>query len=220
MIARAEPVPVVPRIVAIDPGSEESGVVVLDPAISEPVVFAAKMPNDEARASLVSRILHPAEPPAVSLAGPHVLVVETMQPRGQPMYRQGMAALVWVGRFVECWGGEFGYLTRDAVKAHLIPRAFGNTKDSHVRAALVERFGGTDVALERQRTCPRCKGKGHVARSIDDCSECHGLGKVGADGPLRGVKADAWAALAVAVAWSDGLRARDEEKLETTKDPR
>lgn len=78
------------------------------------------------------------------------------------------------GRFAERWGDRWTLLDRREVKNHLCGR--NNANDRMVRDALIDRFGGSrEVAIGRK-----------------------------ADrGPLYGVKADCWAALAVACVWSD-----------------
>jgi hypothetical protein len=79
---------------------------------------------------------------------------------------------VWIGRFIEAWDGPHQLVYRKDVTLHLCnsPRA----KDPHIRASLIDRFGGEGA-----------------------------IGRKAAPGPLYGVKSHAWAALAVAVTAQD-----------------
>ena len=67
-------------------------------------------------------------------------------------------------------------LTRRAVKLHLCGSA--RAKDTNIRAALIDRFGGT--------------GGRRAA-----------VGLKASPGPLYGIRSHEWAALAVAVTWHD-----------------
>lgn len=162
MIAPVRPVP--PRILAVDPGSTRSGVVLYDPVCSEPVVYAAKSEN----VHLVRDLRHGEMSPEMPLYRA-VLVVEMMRARGMPFSNDEMRTLVWLGRFIEAWGGEYHEVYRADVKLHLCGSV--KARDSNIRAALIDRFGGKDRAIGCKR----------------------------APGPLYGVKADAWSALALAV---------------------
>lgn len=173
MTAPHRPAP--PRILAVDPGSAASGVVLYDGAIpSGPVVWTAKVPNDALLGMLrVRELAAVGAYLTVYLTGPHVLVVEMMRARGMPFSNEEMRTLVWLGRFIEAWGGEWAEVYRQDVKLHLCGSV--KARDANIRAALIDRFGGKDRAIGNKR----------------------------APGPLYGVKADAWSALALAVTFND-----------------
>jgi hypothetical protein len=80
---------------------------------------------------------------------------------------------VWVGRFIEMSVADAALMPRKDVKLHLCGQT--RAKDSNIRAALIDRFGGKEKAI----------------------------GKKASPGPLYGLKADAWQALALAVTWLD-----------------
>jgi hypothetical protein len=81
---------------------------------------------------------------------------------------------VWIGRFVEAWRGSYTLMFRREVKLHLCGQA--RAKDPNVRQALIDRFGpGREKAIGTKKQ----------------------------PGPLYGVSADVWSALAVAVTWSE-----------------
>lgn len=164
--------PVKPRILAIDPGSVSSGCVLFDPVCEEPVVYAAKVDNTYLVNALRSRVLL-SDPACVEVVGPHVLVVEMMRARGMPFSNEEMRTLVWLGRFIEAWGGEYREIYRQDVKLHLCGSA--KARDANIRAALIDRFGGKDRAIGCKR----------------------------APGPLYAVKADAWSALALAATYAE-----------------
>ena len=133
MIAPVRPAP--PRVVAVDPGSVESGVVVFDPVCSEPVVYAAKLDNVVLVAALRIREL-----PGVSLHGPHVLVVEMIASYGMPVGREVFETCVVIGRCLEAWSGRAHRVYRREVKEALCHSPKAN--DATVRRALLDRFGG------------------------------------------------------------------------------
>jgi hypothetical protein len=104
-----------------------------------------------------------------------------------------MRTLVWLGRFIEAWGRPHEDVFRKDVKMAMC----GNTKanDSNIRVALIDRFGGADVAIAKRRKCRVLKKS--------SCPDCGNAGFVGQDGPLVGITADLWAALAVAITYSE-----------------
>lgn len=112
-----------------------------------------------------------------------VLVVEMVQPYGQRMsaFVELFDTAVWIGRFVESWAGQHAYLPRGQIKLHLTGRT--STGDSAVRGALIDRWGGKERAIGTSKR----------------------------KGPLFALKKHAWPALAVAVAYADGIRWRREE---------
>ena len=202
-----------PRLVCVDPGSTASGVVVLDLDIpSGPVVWAAKVEN----VHLVRDLRNGELSPELPLNG-HLLVVEMMQARGMPFSNDEMRTLVWLGRFIEAWGGEWREVFRKDVKMHLCGQVKAN--DSNIRAALIDRFGGEPVALARQTKCPTCKGAGRFGqgrgskRTTHDCHVCGMTGKVGTTGPLHSISTDCWSALALGLTYSETapLGAREVE---------
>lgn len=108
-------------------------------------------------------------------------VIEFMSPRGLPTSREEMETLWWAGRFAEALQPlEAQRVTRDAVKYHLVGRR-NKVTDTNIRQVLIDRFGGIGGKAEA-------------------------IGTKKAPGPLYGISADVWAALAVAIAWQEGAR--------------
>jgi hypothetical protein len=102
------------------------------------------------------------------------LAIEMAESFGAKVWAQVFETVLWTGRFVEAWGGDdFSLVTRREVKLHVT--GSGRAKDGQVRQCLIERWGGQEVAI----------------------------GTKVQPGPLHNVKADQWAALAIAATWGD-----------------
>ncbi len=114
-----------------------------------------------------------------------VLVIEQIESFGMAVGREVFETVYWAGRFAEAWEDkEPKYqpclahrLPRRAVKLHLCGTS--RAKDGNIRQALIDRYGGKEAAIGRKAQ----------------------------PGPLYGIKADLWAALALGVVWQDGVRA-------------
>ena len=110
----------------------------------------------------------------VLVHGKHDLAIEMIASYGMPVGREVFETCVWIGRFVEAHkNGPHALVYRRDVKLHLCGQA--RAKDGNVRQALIDRWGG--------------KGKA--------------IGKKATPGPLYGISADVWQALAVAVTFAD-----------------
>lgn len=164
------------NILAIDPGSTESGVVLYEPAEDRPgrVWRHGKYPNEE----LLEWLRDPTQ-------RADLVVLEMMSPRGLPVSRQEMETLYWLGCFAEaCRPVPHERITREDVKRHFLggyrPKG-GPSPDTRIRAVLIDRFGGI--------------GGKAVA-----------IGNKANPGPLYRVVDDEWQALALAVAWVEGAR--------------
>lgn len=107
-----------------------------------------------------------------TLATAEVLVVEMAESFGAKVWSQVFETVFWTGRFVQAWGRDFGRVVRREVKMCIT--GSGRAKDGQIRQCLIERWGGPDVAI------------GTKARP----------------GPLKGVTADMWQALALAVTYA------------------
>jgi len=147
------------RVLAIDPGHAESAYVLLNER-GVPEDWE-KVPNED----LLQLMDHPP------LDDTSVLAIEMVASYGMPVGSEVFDTCVWIGRFLERWGGKTRQLVyRKDVMLHLCNQR--NAKDANIRAALIDRFGpGKDVAV--------------------------GLKK--SPGPLYGLTGDCWSALAVAV---------------------
>ena len=122
----------------------------------------------------------------VDLSGPHVLVVEMIASYGMPVGAEVFETCVHIGRCLEAWSGEAVRVYRKDVKLALCGTYRAN--DATIRQAILDRFGGKAVAV----------------------------GKKASPGPLYGVKADAWGALAVGLVHTErgGSRAATNDRKE------
>jgi len=106
------------------------------------------------------------------------LVIEQIASYGMPVGREVFDTVHWAGRFYqkaqdEGWTRLY-QLPRLTVKLHLCQSP--RATDATIRQALIDRFGG---------------------------SKAHAVGTKNKPGPLYGLKADGWAALALAVTFAD-----------------
>ena len=102
-----------------------------------------------------------------------LLAIEMIASYGMPVGREVFETCVWIGRFVQAWQGDHALVYRREVKLHLCGQP--RAKDANIRQALIDRWGGKDRAV----------------------------GKKASPGPLYGVSADVWSALAIAVTYVD-----------------
>lgn len=103
------------------------------------------------------------------------MAIEMMRARGMPTANAEFLTCVWIGRFIQAWQPRpWSFVYRGDVKMHLCGSM--RAKDSNIRAALIDRFGGSKrkaVGINADR------------------------------GPLFGIKRDIWSALSIAVTWAD-----------------
>lgn len=114
------------------------------------------------------------------------LVVEMIAPYGKSVGREVFETCTWIGRYLEAWRGVGRLLERKEVKKALgLQVGHRGSTDADVRRMLIARWS-------RKLAVPE-SGK----------AEQWAIGTKRAPGPLFGIVADQWAALAVAVAWRE-----------------
>lgn len=107
------------------------------------------------------------------------LVIEEVTSYGMPVGREVFQTVRWAAKFEQQalanrWSeDEMHYMPRRDVKLHICGSS--KAKDSNIRQALIDRFGGKEKAIGRKAS----------------------------QGPLYGLKADEWQALALAVTFHD-----------------
>lgn len=126
------------RILAIDPGNVESGVVIY--ASPERRVFrAAKLDNDDLRESIYSRLVLNAD----------VLAIEMAESFGAKVWDQVFKTVLWTGRFVEAWDRAIqrphALIYRRQVKLYVAGTARAN--DTQIRNCLIDSWGGKVEAI-------------------------------------------------------------------------
>lgn len=119
------------KVLAIDPGTTESGYVVLH---GTRVVEAGVMPNAGLLGALSTRRFD-AE----------LLAVEMIASYGMPVGAETFETCVWIGRLVDRWEVRYvaeawTLIPRMAVKMHVCHTS--KAKDANIRQALIDRFGG------------------------------------------------------------------------------
>lgn len=145
-------------LVAIDPGSEQSAILWLDDG--RPAGFRIEDNN-----SALSRIRNEHG------WGRSHLAIEMIASYGMPVGKEVFDTCVWIGRFIEAWGGPYTLVYRREVKMYLCGN--NTAKDGNIRQALIDKYGGQEAAIGKKKT----------------------------PGPLYGISKDVWSALAVAVTW-------------------
>ena len=123
-------------ILAIDPGTTESGYVLLKRGV--PVEFG-KVPNDD----LLERC-HKSPNNRLNR-----MAIEMVASYGMAVGAEVFETCVWAGRFIEAGGGGEVRVYRRDVKLHLTGQT--RAKDANVRQALIDRFGpGKDKAIGKK----------------------------------------------------------------------
>jgi len=121
-------------VTAIDPGTEESALVVYD-SLAKTIFTFRTWPNSDLVNWLATHS-GPLDP----------LVVEMVESFGMPVGAETFATVWWSGRFHQAWRGPAHQLSRRAVKLHLCHSA--RATDANVRQALIDRFGpGKEAAI-------------------------------------------------------------------------
>jgi hypothetical protein len=129
-------------IIAIDPGTEQSGVVVWNNGKS---YRTTTLPNADTLKYLKDAI--PDKGEQIELA------VEMIASFGMPAGRELFETCVWIGRFVEAWsnrGLKYRLIYRKDVKMHHCQN--NAAKDANIRQAILDRFGGKAKAIGLKKT--------------------------------------------------------------------
>lgn len=167
-------------ILAIDPGTRQSGWAVLD--ATEAVLTAGKTDNGWLLDCIAAGSV--ARPDGTGIAFDH-LVIEVMDRIFGPSDAMVIETLIWTGRFL-----ERALSSERIARKVVLTRLFGKVvrkADAATHRFIVDRYA--------ERAGDPLGGRSAA------------VGTVRAPGPLYGVKADAWQAIAVGIAWFG----RDEE---------
>lgn len=117
-----------PSILAVDPGTLESGWVMLS-----------------GRRVVESGVSSNADTLARVAAWPHALAIEMIASYGMPVGREVFETCVWIGRFVQVYrySSLVQLIYRKDVKLHLCGTS--HAKDPHIRQALIDLIGPQGV---------------------------------------------------------------------------
>lgn len=126
-------------LLAIDPGTDESGWVLFDTDTRRPLGKGID-PN-----ALVASLVHEGTHTAV--------VIERFAAMGMALGESSVKTMLWSGYF---WHAAYPrpvhWLRRVAIKTHLCGTA--SAKDPNVRAALIDRYGGCDKVAKGTKAAP------------------------------------------------------------------
>lgn len=103
-----------------------------------------------------------------------VLVIEEIVSYGMAVGREVFATVFWAGRFAQACPASVRWELMPRKAVKLHLCGTVKAKDANIRQALVDRFGGSKA-----------------------------IGLKASKGPLYGIRADEWSALALAVTWKD-----------------
>jgi hypothetical protein len=154
-------------ILAIDPGPVTSGWVLFDG--KQVLDGRPDTPNGE----LVDQLRYTS---GTGYALHHEVAIEWISNMGMTVGASVFETCYWAGVFDATTNMRATRIKRIDVKKHICGAT--RAKDSNIRAALIDRFGGIE-------------GKAKA------------VGKKANPGPIYGVRTHMWAALAVAVTWWD-----------------
>lgn len=112
----------VSEILAIDPGTTKSAWVYL---VGGEVSLFGKEENE----SMLNKLDHS-----------YVLAIERIASYGMPVGEEVFETVYWSGRFAQAWDGPVVRVPRVKVKLHLCHNSMA--KDSNIRQAIIDRFGG------------------------------------------------------------------------------
>lgn len=118
-----------------------------------------------------------------STKSPAPLVIEKIESQGMAVGAETFETVYWSGIFAEAYGLKTTHrLGRRAVKLFHCNSA--RATDANIRMSIIDRFGGTEKAIGKKKT----------------------------PGPLYGISGHLWAALALAIAWSETKACTNSDK--------
>lgn len=128
-------------ILAVDPGPNESAMVIYDYGINLCIMEA----NDRLR----DRLRYLAENMKI-VGDSRLLAIEKIESYGMAVGAEVFATCIETGRFIEAWGGEFRLVPRREVKLHHCHSS--RATDANIRQVLIDRYGGKDAAIGKKQS--------------------------------------------------------------------
>lgn len=170
------------KVIAIDPGSEESGYVIVEKD-SYKVLDKGKKPNEEVLGILMLTLYDALEAHEET---PEV-AIEMVASYGMPVGREVFETCVWIGRFIEACRGYYPRLERIyRAEERLAICKSPKANDATIRRALADRFAYGEPNY----------GKGTKKKP----------------GWFYGFSADVWQAYAVAVTYIDRTKGENKHE--------
>ncbi len=157
-------------VLGLDPGTSKSAWCVIESDTCKPVAWAW-----EENMQVYHRLNLPEFDGSIVV---YDLVIEDVTNMGMAVGKDVFETVRWSGRFDHKKTARF--ISRPEVKLHLCgsPRA----KDPNVKQAIIDRYGGQEVAIGGVK-CPACKGKGWRGAGRPACETCT---ERGANGLAKG----------------------------------
>jgi hypothetical protein len=101
-----------------------------------------------------------------------MLAIEMVSCYGQSVGASIFDTCVWIGRFIEAWGGDYRLITRQTVKKYVCP-GVRHAGDRQVRAALISRVG---VPGTKNKPGPTYGVKTHLWAALAVAVTCAEIG--------------------------------------------
>lgn len=160
-------------LLAIDPGTAQSAYVVYD---GERVLDFGILPNQQLLVRIRALHYEPHDLSDLFNAKPEECLIEMIGHYGTGMSvgKEVFDTCLWIGRYLEAWYESMRCEANTCLRKTIATQICGTAraKDKNIRQALIDRFGGSTA-----------------------------IGRKATPGPLYGISADAWQALAVAVTY-------------------
>jgi hypothetical protein len=115
-------------IIAIDPGDQVSAFIIWDNNSDNPI----------SEMGLESNLLLKERLKSTDKSMVYSLAIEMVASYGMPVGKTVFETCVWIGAFIEAWGGEYKFIYRKDVKMYLCNSM--RAKDSNIRQALIDKF--------------------------------------------------------------------------------
>jgi hypothetical protein len=128
----------------------------------------------------------------IPMLGCEHMAIEQIKSYGQAMGDTTIETCVWIGRFIERWGMGFTLIPRKTIVSELCGTS--RAKDSNIRRMLLDFYA---------EKFPAELGEGNEPS----------VGTKEKPGPLYGVKADAFSALALSIVWVRKFYVESQEFL-------
>ena len=130
-----------------------------------------------------------------------VAAIEMIVSYGMSIGKTTIDTIYFIGKFsniLENNNCKVYLISRPNIKLNVCLNSL--SKDKNVRQAVIEYYGGFEVAIGGIK-CKVCKGKGWFKKRTNICELCNGKGYEYEKGPLYNARADMWSAIAIIIAY-------------------
>lgn len=152
-----------PEIIALDPGTINTAIVIYNHKAGLPVWYFQEMPNDD-----VLKFLEIQRRTRYQNSGAGWVACEQFKSYGGPVGEESIQTIRWSGRFEQQaigLGYGFAYLPRQmTVSKHLCHTNM--SKDKHIRAVLMRRFSPSQLVAVSNQKRISCHGWSALAVAV------------------------------------------------------